>query len=117
MGHMYDLFRRGDYVDNPYKSFYETRAKNLNNDYVKMNRYKSHVLLIVNVSPFDKEFNKECEKLNNLKDKFKDEKFDILAFPSSQIDKIPVSDREMKEKLKDSQITKYSYLNFFNRVS
>jgi|LauGreDrversion4_2_1035121.scaffolds.fasta_scaffold514784_2 glutathione peroxidase-family protein len=116
MGHMLDLIRKGDYVDNPYKSFYEIRARNLNLDYTYMNSYLSNVLLVVNVSPYDKDFQREIEELNEIKDKFKKEQFNILAFPSSQLDKLAVSDKEMKEKLEENNIARYSNINFFNRV-
>ena len=117
MGHMFDLFRKGDYVDNPYKSFYEIRARSLNNDYIYMNRYLSSVLLVVNVSPFDKEFEKQLELLNELKSKFANEQFNILALPCSQIDKLNVTDKEMKEKLIVTNIGKFeNNINFLNRV-
>lgn len=114
---MFDLFRQGDYVDNPYKSFYEIRARNINLDYIYMNRYLSNVLLVVNVSPYDKEFQNEMDRLNDLKNKFNNEQFNILAFPTSQVDKLDVSDREMKQKLEENNIAKYSNINFFNRVN
>lgn len=114
---MFDLIRKGDYVDNPYKSFFEIRARNLNLEYTYMNRYLSNVLLVVNVSPYDKDYEKELGELNVLKDKFKKEEFNILAFPTSQIDKLSVSDKEMKEKLEENNLARYSNINFFNRVS
>ena len=36
MGVMHDLFRSGNYVDNPYKSFFEIKARDLNKNIVQM---------------------------------------------------------------------------------
>ena len=116
MGHMFDLFRKGDYVDNPYKSFFEIRARNHNFEYVQMNKYLQNVLLVINVSPNDKNYEKEMENLNYLRDKFIDEKFNVLAFPTSQLDKVDTSDREMKQKMLEKNILIPSKIHFFNRV-
>lgn len=113
---MFDLLRKGDYVDNPYKSFYEIRARNLNFEYVQMNKYLQNVLLVVNVSPFDKNYDKEIENLNHIRDKFSDEKFNVLAFPTSQLDKVDSSDKELKEKILAKNILFPSKIHFFNRV-
>ena len=83
-----------------------------------MNRYLSSVLLVVNVSPVDDQFQKQLDSLNDLKDKFAKEQFSILAFPSSQLDNVKLTDREMKEKLTENNIVIYeNNINFFNRVT
>jgi glutathione peroxidase-family protein len=118
MGVMHDLFRSGNYVDNPYKSFFDIKARDLNKNLVQMNQYYKNILLVVNISPADKTLKEEYDKLITLKECFKNENFEILAFPSAQLDNIEISDREMKEQLMSIEYVKdnMNSVRLFNRV-
>jgi len=114
MGVMLDLFRKGTYADNPYNNFFEIKARNLDKKTINMSDYEKKVVLLVNVSPFDQNSKEEFKKLNELKLKYKNEPFEILAFPSSQIDKKVLTDDEMKLKMKEVGDINFSV---FNRVN
>jgi len=109
-----DLFKKGTYADTPYSNFFEIKARNLEKKLVNMSDYEKKVLLLVNVSPFDPNFKEEFQKLNDLKLKYKNEPFEILAFPCSQLDKKELTDQEMKSKIEE--VGKLNF-NIFNRVS
>jgi glutathione peroxidase len=119
MGTMLDLYRKGNYVDNPYKNFYEIKARDLNKNLISMDKYQDKILLVVNFCPFNKDVDEGFKNLDNLLNKIenKDKNFEILAFPSCETDNLEVSDKEMKEKImqfeKFKQNNKY---NIFNRV-
>ena len=110
---MFDLFKKGTYADTPYSNFFEIKAKSIDKKYIDMSDFENKVVLLVNVSPFDNNCESEFKKLNELKLKYKEDPFEILAFPTAQIDRKEVTDAEMKDK-----ITEYGKLNFymFNRV-
>ena len=118
MGVMHDLFRSGNYVDNPYKSFFEIKARDLNKNLVQMNQYYKNILLVVNISPTDNNLKEEYDKLTTLKECFKNDNFEILAFPSAQLDNVEISDREMKEQLMSIEYVKdnMNSVRLFNRV-
>jgi glutathione peroxidase len=118
MGVIMDLYKKGNYVETPYNNFYEIKARDLNKNFIKMDSFERKILLVVNISPYDKNLENEFEKLLILKNSFKNENFEILAFPSAQIDNVEVSDREMKEKLLDLDIVKNNIqkIHLFNRV-
>jgi len=118
MGVMHDIFKKGNYVDNPYKSFFEIKAKDLNKNMIHMNQFYKNIVLVVNISPVDKNLKEEYDKLIQLKESFKDEKFEILAFPSAQLDNVELSDREMKEQLMSIDYVKENSnkIKLFNRV-
>lgn len=118
MGIMMDLIKRGNYVDNPYRNFYEIKAKDLDRNLVSLDQYKRKILLVVHISPYDKDFNEEYMKLIELKNNFNGERFEILAFPSSQLDNIEVTDNEMRNKLLENDLVKNNLekINLFNRV-
>ena len=79
---MQDLFRKGNYVDNPYNNFFEIRARDIDKNYVHMNQFNKKIILVVNISPVDKNLKLEYDKLLQLKDSFQNENLEILAFPS-----------------------------------
>jgi glutathione peroxidase len=118
MGVMMDLFKKGNYVDTPYHNFFEIRARDINKNHIQMRKFLKNIILVVNVSPLDPKFEEEYEKLIKLKNDLKGENFEILAFPSTQIDKVELSDREMKEKLMsiDTVRNNLNSVRLFNRV-
>lgn len=118
MGVMHDLFRKGNYVDNPYRSFFEIKARDINKNFVQMNQYYKNIVLVVNISPMDKNLEEEYDKLIQLKEAFKNENFEILAFPSTQIDNVGLSDKEMKEQLMSKHYVKENMnrIRLFNRI-
>ena len=75
---MHDIFKKGNYVDNPYKSFFDIKARDLNKNMIHMNQFYKNILLIVNISPVDKNLKDEYEKLIQLKESYKDENFEIF---------------------------------------
>lgn len=115
---MMDLFKKGNYVETPYKNFYEIQARDLDKNIFKMKDLNKKILLVVNISPFDKNWENEFEKLIEIKKNYKNDKFEILAFPSGQIDNVEISDREMKDKLLNLEIVKNNLnaIKIFNRV-
>ncbi len=115
MGVMLDILKNGNYVDTPYNNFYEIKARDLNKNLIQMKEYQKKVLLVVNVSPYDKNSKSEFEKLLKLKETL-GENFEILAFPSGEIEKVNVSDREMKEEILSKDFIDKNKINIFNRV-
>ena len=115
---MLDLYRKGNFVENPYNNLFEIRARDINKNTIKMSQFYQNTLLIVNISPCDRNFEAEFNKLLELKNELKNEKFEILAFPSCQIDNVELSDREMKEKLLSQDLIKNNLdkIRIFNRV-
>lgn len=114
MGGIINMYAKGIYVDNPYRNFYEIKAYDLNRNLFTMKNYLNKVLIIVNVSPFDPDAQKEFEKLEELKKKFNDN-VEILLFPCLEFDKKEIENKELINELK-----KYSLMNnfkLFNRVN
>jgi glutathione peroxidase len=118
MGVMLDLYKKGNYVENPYQNFFEIKAKDFDHNLTRMDKYYTNALLVVHLSPCDKKFNQEFEKLLALKNSFKDAPFEILAFPSCQLDNIELSDLQMKEKLLSQEMVNKNMdkIKMFNRV-
>lgn len=112
---MLDLFKKGNYVDNPYNNFYEIKARDFDKNIIQMKNYQKKVLLIVNISPYDKNFKNEFESLQKLKENL-GENFEILAFPSSELENIYISDREMREEILKKDFVDNQKINIFNRV-
>ena len=69
MGVMHDIFKKGNYVDNPYKSFFEIKAKDLNKNMIHMNQFYKNIVLVVNISPIDKNLKEEYENLETERSK------------------------------------------------
>ena len=115
MGNTLVLFKKGNYVDNPYNNFFEINARDINKNITSMKEYNKKVILVVNVSPFDKDSKSEFEKLNKLKESLGDG-FEILAFPSGEIDRINVSDNEMKEAILAKKFIDTNKIKVYNRV-
>lgn len=118
MGVMMDLFKKGNYVENPYQNFFEIKAKDIDKNVIRLDKYYTNTLLVANISPCDKNFIQEYEKLIQLKNSFKNEPFEILAFPSCQIDNLELSDLEIKDKLLSEDIVQKNLdkIRLFNRV-
>ena len=118
MGVMMDLFKKGNYVDTPYNNFFEIKARDMDKNVIKMANFYKNIILVVNISPYDKNFEKEFNNLISLKTEFRDQPLEILAFPSSQLDNKELSDREMKEKLLLEEMVKNNLdkIRVFNRV-
>lgn len=115
MGMMMDLFKKGNYVDNPYSSFYEISARDMEKNIINMKDYHRKVLLVVNVSPFDKNSKTEFEKLKDLKEALGDN-FEVLAFPSGELEKVYISDREMKQEINSREFIDKNKIKIFNRI-
>jgi glutathione peroxidase len=115
MGMIFDLLKKGNYVDNPYKNFYEISARDINKYPISMEKFKNKVILVTNFNPFDKNLKDSYEKLIELKENL-GEDFEILAFPSSELDKINSSDKEIKEKILSNEYINMEKINIFNRV-
>ena len=112
---MLDLFKKGNYVDNPYKNFYEISARDINKNPISMQKYKSKVLLVTNFNPFDKDLKDSYDKLIEMKENLGQD-FEILAFPSSELDKKNASDREIKDQILSWEFLDKEKINIFNRV-
>lgn len=118
MGIMMDLYKKGNFVETPYNNFYEIKARDINKNIVPMKIFNSKILLVAHVSPFDENFEKEYERLLKIKNLFLTDNFEILVFPSADLDKVVVSDREMKERLLNIDIVKdnLNKVKIFNRI-
>ncbi|KAK4486366.1 hypothetical protein RD792_009039 [Penstemon davidsonii] len=66
------------------KSIYEFTVKDIRGNDVPLSNYEGKVLLIVNVASKCGLTNSNYEQLNILYDKYKDQGFEILAFPCNQ---------------------------------
>ncbi len=113
-----DIFKKGNFVETPYQNFYEIRAKDFDRNLIKMDKFYKNTLLVVNISPYDKNFDEELKKLIDLKNLFLNENFEILAFPSAQIDNVELSDKEMLNALMSNEIIRNNLekIKLFNRV-
>ena len=101
-----DIFKKGNFVETPYQNLFEIKAKDLNKNLIKLDQFYKSILLVVNISPFDKNFEEEFKKLIDLKNSFLKDNFEVLAFPSAQIDNVELSDKEMVDILMSNEIIK-----------
>mgnify|MGYP001441794209 FL=1 len=78
-------------------SIYDFNVKDIKDNDISMSKYKNKVLLIVNVAS-KCGFTGQYEGLENLYQKYKDEDFMILGFPSNQFsNQEPGSNKEILE--------------------
>lgn len=118
MGVMLDIFKKGNYVETPYNNFFEIKARDYEKNTIKMDKFYKNIVLVVNISPYDKNFDNELQKLLKLKEAFINDNLEILAFPSSQLEEIEVSDKDLKNILLSKEIIKNNLdkIKLFNRV-
>lgn len=78
-------------------SIYDFNVKTIDGEEISMEKYKGKVLLIVNVAS-KCGFTSQYEGLENLFDKYKNEDFMVLGFPSNQFaNQEPESNEKIKE--------------------
>ncbi len=78
-------------------SIYDFNVKTIDGEEVSMSKYKGKVLLIVNVAS-KCGFTSQYEGLENLFEKYKNEDFMVLGFPSNQFaNQEPESNEKIKE--------------------
>lgn len=78
-------------------SLYDIKVKDINNKEVQLSKYKGKVLLIVNVAS-KCGFTPQYEGLEKLYDKYKNEEFMILGFPSNQFgNQEPGTNKEIQD--------------------
>jgi glutathione peroxidase len=78
-------------------SIYDFNVKTIDGEEVSMSKYKGKVLLIVNVAS-KCGFTSQYEGLENLYEKYKNEDFMVLGFPSNQFaNQEPESNEKIKE--------------------
>ena len=78
-------------------SIYDFNVKTIDGEEISMSKYKGKVLLIVNVAS-KCGFTSQYEGLENLHEKYKNEDFMVLGFPSNQFaNQEPESDEKIKE--------------------
>mgnify|MGYP006354213601 FL=1 len=78
-------------------SIYDFNVKTIDGEEVSMSKYKGKVLLIVNVAS-KCGFTSQYEGLENLYEKYKNEDFMVLGFPSNQFaNQEPQSNEKIKE--------------------
>ena len=78
-------------------SIYDFNVKTIDGEEVSMSKYKGKVLLIVNVAS-KCGFTSQYEGLENLYEKYKNQDFMVLGFPSNQFaNQEPESDDKIKE--------------------
>ena len=68
-------------------SIYDYKVKDIDGNEVDMSEFKGKTLLILN-SATNWGFTKQYEALEELYKKYKDEGFEILDFPSDQLDRL-----------------------------
>jgi glutathione peroxidase len=85
------------------KSIYRFNVKKLNGEEVNLGDYKNKVLLIVNTAS-QCGFTPQLKDLEELRKTYKDQDFEILAFPSN--------DFGGQEPLEGSEIGKFCAINF-----
>jgi len=85
------------------KSIYRFNVKKLNGEEVNLGDYKNKVLLIVNTAS-QCGFTPQLKDLEELRKAYKDQDFEILAFPSN--------DFGGQEPLDGSEISKFCAINF-----
>ena len=78
-------------------SIYDFNVKTIDGEEISMSKYKGKVLLIVNVAS-KCGFTSQYEGLENLYEKYKNEDFMVLGFPSNQFaNQEPESNEKIKE--------------------
>ncbi len=78
-------------------SIYDFNVKTIDGEEISMSKYKGKVLLIVNVAS-KCGFTSQYEGLENLYEKYKNEDFMVLGFPSNQFaNQEPQSNEKIKE--------------------
>ena len=78
-------------------SIYDFNVKTIDGEEISMSKYKGKVLLIVNVAS-KCGFTSQYEGLENLYEKYKNEDFIVLGFPSNQFaNQEPESNEKIKE--------------------
>jgi glutathione peroxidase len=65
------------------KHFYDFEAKNIKGETISMSQYKGKVVLVVNVAS-ECGFTSQYEGLEKLYETYKEQGFEILAFPCNQ---------------------------------
>ena len=81
----------------PLMSIYNFKVSNIDEEKVSMSKYRNKVLLIVNVAS-KCAFTPQYEGLEKLYEKYKDQNFMILGFPSNEFsNQEPGSNQEIKE--------------------
>jgi len=79
------------------KQFYDFEAKNIKGKTISMSQYKGKVVLIVNVAS-ECGFTPQYEGLEKLYETYKEQGFEILAFPCNQFgDQEPGSSEEIQK--------------------
>lgn len=81
---------------------YDIKVKNIDDSYTSLNIYKNNVLLIVNTAS-SCGFAYQYEQLEKLYQKYKDNNFKVLSFPSNQFNN--------QEPLDNNQIKEFCSLN------
>jgi glutathione peroxidase len=78
-------------------NIYNFTVKDIDNNQVSLTKYKNKVLLIVNTASLCG-FTPQYKELQELYDKYKNNNFEILAFPSNQFsNQEPKNNQEIKE--------------------
>ena len=83
---------------------YEFTIKDIDNQDVKLDKYKGKVLLIVNVASRCGFTKTNYKELNELYSKYKDQGLAILGFPSNQFNQEPGCDIDIKEFMKKNNV-------------
>lgn len=94
---IFSLFIGSLFAKENVMSIYDFKVKDIDGKEVSMSKYKDKVLLIVNVAS-KCGFTSQYEGLEKLFDKYKNEEFVILGFPSNQFaNQEPGTNKEIKE--------------------
>ncbi|XP_051137375.1 probable glutathione peroxidase 2 [Andrographis paniculata] len=97
--------RRGveDMAAEASNSIYELTVKDIHGNDVPLNNYAGKVLLIVNVASKCGLTQSNYKELNSLYDQYKDQGFEILAFPCNQF----LQERGTNEEIKETVCTRF----------
>lgn len=76
-------------------SIYDISVKDINGEEITLEKYKDKVMVIVNTAS-EWGFRTQLGKLEELYEKYKDEGFVVLAFPSDQFNQEPLTNEEIK---------------------
>jgi glutathione peroxidase len=90
------------------KTVYQFRVENIKGTEVSMDAYKGKVLLIVNTAS-ECGFTPQLKDLEELRQTFEGEQFEILAFPSN--------DFGQQEPLENDAISKFCSINYHTKFS
>jgi len=94
---IFSLLLTSSFTKEKEMSIYDFTVKNIDEKDVSLSKYKGKVLLIVNVAS-KCGFTPQYEGLEKLYDKYKNDNFMILGFPSNQFsNQEPGSNKEIKE--------------------